>query len=455
VANPAVTYTLTNGQTADASQVMQNFNDIINALTDGTKTLSIDALTCAGSVSLQGNVTLGNGSVDDITFSGSLASTVPIKTNNSFDLGSSTLGMAGVYLGAPSSRTIRLRANQSIAASYTLVLPATSGSSGDYMESDGSGGLSFVPVRRGPATATNFGLSASVASNQLTITLLGADGSGISSSNPVHLVARNATVTTGTPTVNTLTSTPTSIVLPNGASLGHASAQNQYVYVYVIFGSTTEIAVTGQPIIDELSLQSATAVTAGSTSGATLYATSNHTSKPVRFVGRLRSNQTVAGTWASSIDEISLAHRAQSPQPRSTVQVNSGNGHGSTNTKIRRFTTTLKNIGTAITYADSATNGATFSINEDGVYAISYVDTYSAGGANFGISVNSNQLTTNVATITDSHLVILNESSTNAKNIASATVPLTVGDIVRAHTDGNPNGSTNINSRFIITQVSR
>lgn len=111
--NPSYTYSLTNGTTADASQVMQNFNDILNGATDGTKDLSISALTVAGTATLNGNVNLGNASGDDITVTGSLASTVPIKTDNSYDIGAS-------------SGPLRLRALYG----YTLNLGTTSTTTG-------------------------------------------------------------------------------------------------------------------------------------------------------------------------------------------------------------------------------------------------------------------------------------------------------------------------------------
>lgn len=101
----------------------QNFTDIINSLTDGTKSLSIDALTCAGTATFNGNVTLGNGTPDDITFTGSMASTLPIKTNNSFDIGTSQFGLAGVYLGSTGTKTVRLRGSDTT-TSYTATLPA-------------------------------------------------------------------------------------------------------------------------------------------------------------------------------------------------------------------------------------------------------------------------------------------------------------------------------------------
>lgn len=97
--SPSYTYTLTNGTTADASQVMQDFNDILNGVTDGTKDLSISALTVAGTATFNGNVNLGNASGDDLSITASLASSIPIKTNNSYDIGSATLGLRKLYLG--------------------------------------------------------------------------------------------------------------------------------------------------------------------------------------------------------------------------------------------------------------------------------------------------------------------------------------------------------------------
>jgi hypothetical protein len=121
VASPSVTYTFANSTTADATQVNQNFTDLINGLTDGTKDLSISALTCAGNATFNGNTSIGNASGDDLTITASLASSIAIKTNNSFNIGSSTLGLAGVYLGASGGFTTRLVS--AATSSYTLTWP--------------------------------------------------------------------------------------------------------------------------------------------------------------------------------------------------------------------------------------------------------------------------------------------------------------------------------------------
>ncbi len=97
MANPSYTYSFTNGTTSDASQVNQNFNDILNGVTDGTKDLSISALTVAGTATFNGNCNLGNASADDVTFTGSLASTIPIKTDDTYNIGSSSLRLSTVF----------------------------------------------------------------------------------------------------------------------------------------------------------------------------------------------------------------------------------------------------------------------------------------------------------------------------------------------------------------------
>jgi hypothetical protein len=136
--SPSVTYTFVNGTAADASQVNTNFTDLINGATDGTKDYSINALTCAGTATLNGNVNLGNSSADDLTITASLASTLSIKTTNSFDIGSSTLGLKALYFGA-NSQTVNLKGSASMSATWTMTLPVTAGTVGYMLTTDGSG----------------------------------------------------------------------------------------------------------------------------------------------------------------------------------------------------------------------------------------------------------------------------------------------------------------------------
>jgi hypothetical protein len=123
------------------------------------------------------------------------------------------------------------------------------------------------------------------------------------------------------------------------------------------------------------------------------------------------------------------------------IRLDTVTGYGSTNTAIRRFTNTIVNTGTGITYADSASNGATFTVGVAGVYSITYWDQFSAA-ADFGLSVNSNQLTTAIISITASHRLVTQKSqAVNATNAVSYTGYFAAGDVIRAHADATTNGS--------------
>ena len=137
--------------------------------------------------------------------------------------------------------------------------------------------------------------------------------------------------------------------------------------------------------------------------------------------------------------------------PSGYVKCDTGNGHGSTNTAVRRFTNSSTS-GTSITYADSSTNGASFTINESGIYSMSYVDSNSGASPIIGFSVNL--ATGSIETMSTSNKLIMGSNSAGQYVHVSVTASLTSGDIIRAHTDGGANLSSN-RCQFIITQVAR
>lgn len=134
--SPSLTYTLTNSTTADASAVMQNFNDLLNAMTDGSKDFSISALTCAGAATLNGHVNLGNSSADDLTITASLASSLPIKTDGTYDIGSAALGLRYVYLGDGGGDTARIGV-ASLSADRQYTVPEVSANA-DFVMTQGA-----------------------------------------------------------------------------------------------------------------------------------------------------------------------------------------------------------------------------------------------------------------------------------------------------------------------------
>ncbi len=73
----------------------------------------------------------------------SLASNIPIKTTNTYGIGSSTLGLSGAYFGSGDTDTTRLIGAASIAASYTFTLPTSGGTNLQYLMTNGSGVTSW------------------------------------------------------------------------------------------------------------------------------------------------------------------------------------------------------------------------------------------------------------------------------------------------------------------------
>jgi hypothetical protein len=157
----------------------------------------------------------------------------------------------------------------------------------------------------------------------------------------------------------------------------------------------------------------------------------------------LTGNQNIAGTKTFSTTPIVPI--------QSLIRLNTANGYGSTNTKIRRFTNTVLTQGSDITYTDSATLGASFTLNVAGVYSISYSETLSGGGF-CGVSLNTTQPTIAITSITASDVLCgsANASGGNGPSV-SWTGYLPAGSVLRAHTDGT--GSSGTFQFFTIARV--
>ncbi len=295
----------------------------------------------------------------------------------------------------------------------------------------------------------NLSLAVSVSAGALTIALKGADGNDPSASNPVTVVFRNATHTSGPPA----TAHPTvrqavaahSLVISSGSTLGLGTGSlSEYVYVYAIDnGSTFSLGVMGgAPVLSEGAVTTSTAE--GGIGGAdtryTLYSGSL-VNKGVRVVARLKFTLATAGTWDEVPDEISLWPFANPfAQYHSVISIG-GNTHGTpTNVMIRRFTTNTT-VGTAIVAVDSAANGTTYTIAEEGLYAMTYADSCSGTAFVLGITKNDSQLTTAMGTSITTNLSGFVASAAGVAQSITAIARLVPGDVIRAHTDGDPDAT--------------
>lgn len=118
------------------------------------------------------------------------------------------------------------------------------------------------------------------------------------------------------------------------------------------------------------------------------------------------------------------------------VVVRNGNGYGSTNSKRRRYSILVESVGTSITYADSATVGATFTVNDNGVYVIQRTEEYNSGAGRGGIVLNPSSGTNNYTLLPFAEkLGSFSIGTGSPMATLSITRRLSSGDIIAMHDD--------------------
>ena len=137
-----------------------------------------------------------------------------------------------------------------------------------------------------------------------------------------------------------------------------------------------------------------------------------------------------------------------------SVLLHTGNGLGSTNACIRRFTTVQSSTGTAITYADSATLGASFTINAPGLYAMTYTDKINAGSSVHGISKNTATPNGNITGNAAATRLGLTVAAPNLASALTIVALLAAGDVIRPHTNAGQDNASPEFSNFSIRKIS-
>lgn len=145
-----------------------------------------------------------------------------------------------------------------------------------------------------------------------------------------------------------------------------------------------------------------------------------------------------------------LYMRYLGPKVSSSLYLDGGNGYGSTNTLIRRWTNVQENIGTAFTVTDSATLGETITINEDGTYWMCRGEGRSSAGNSFigSVIVNdgsvSNTTPYSYSYSSGNRLTIAQDVNYyTANNVGCGFFKFSNGDVLRAHdaSSGLSNGT--------------
>ena len=292
-----------------------------------------------------------------------------------------------------------------------------------------------------------YGLTASIGSNALTTV-----------SAACSVLFRNATAGNGG--VVPLAVASLSITIPSGATLGSVNAtQSIFAYLIAYNAGTPVLCVcnaAGGIDLSESGFISPTTISAGATSSTTIYSASSvSANSPYKLVGYSVQTEATAGTYATAPSLVQgIGGQAVLNLPKNSItRLNTPNGAGSTNTHYRRFTNIVTNQGPDITYADSATLGASFTVNNAGIYAISYSDAFGTSTP-MAITLNDNQPTAAMSATTIT--AILATCSTSASGQFSNcfwTGYLPNGSVINCKCDSSGN-STAQSTQFTMTRVS-
>jgi hypothetical protein len=239
----------------------------------------------------------------------------------------------------------------------------------------GAAGLSSSALSYGPPP--NLQLNATVGSNQLTVSVVGSNGSNASATNPIPILFRDTTISNGDPVLVSLQASQ-SFTIGSGNTMGCVSGVMCRLWEYEINNAGTPglclyNTLSGTTITDlnEANLQTSAATTNGGSSAQTLYCnTASVSSKAVRRIGYIDVVETVAGTWTSLPTYVQLFGPGIK-KPGETVQ------NVNTSTTTQGFTTSATFV--------ALTNGQTASITPTSAANVIRVftqGTLSAEGAN-------------------------------------------------------------------------
>lgn len=159
-----------------------------------------------------------------------------------------------------------------------------------------------------PYDALNYTMTATVATNALTISLKTNAGTDPTGRDLVKLGFRSATATSGSLNDRTVTGA-LSIVIPSGTTIGMTSAVAGFIYVYAMDNAGTVVLAVSLNRFDSTTVQSSSSISGGS-SGSTLYSTSAQSSLPIKMLGKIKISETTAGTWAAGPTNINLQNSA-------------------------------------------------------------------------------------------------------------------------------------------------
>lgn len=177
-------------------------------------------------------------------------------------------------------------------------------------------GLSSVGVS--PADARNVGMTFSVGSNALSANITTAGGGSPSASDQGQVAMRSATATAATYNTRSIQAA-VSLVVPSGATLGHASNVQQPLHWYLIDNAGTLEPAVSTKFFGSSGIVSTTQITGAAASATTMYSTTARASVPFTWIGVSKDKQTTAGTWTAVPTAASMVRDPASIIPSGVV----------------------------------------------------------------------------------------------------------------------------------------
>jgi hypothetical protein len=187
-----------------------------------------------------------------------------------------------------------------VACLMYVVASTVNGGNGAWIVMECTGGTQQVASATQSQHALQLGqmfpaVSASVASNALTLTLTG----------PTALTFRNPTLSSGAPVVGSVASN-LSITVPSGATLGTSNSVAAQLALIVAYNAGIPVLCvantsSGSLNLDEAGLISPTTISGSSNSSGVVYSASAvAANSPYRVIGYVTVTEATAGTWSTA-----------------------------------------------------------------------------------------------------------------------------------------------------------
>lgn len=312
---------------------------------------------------------VGLGNVDNTSDATKNSAAVSL-TNHTINGSLNTITNVSLTTGVTGTLPIANGGTNAVTANAALnnLLPTQTGNATKYLQTDGTNtswqAVASTTVLDSIFDIQNLTVNNSVAASAMTIALKTKATTDATAGDPIKIGTRSATLTSGAYNIRSVTGA-LSIVIPSGATLNHASGQNHPIFLYAIDNAgTIELAVS-QSLFNESVLVSTTAISAGATSGITMYSTSARSNVACRLLATLISNQTTAGTYAAVATNVILGN-AGATLAQFVPKMRYDNSAG----------TSITSTSTAVTFATKIEDnrnmysGGTVTIPETGNYQV-------------------------------------------------------------------------------------